>query len=447
MDKRSAKGYGENGPVMRLMRRIITVQPNEIQALGWSWIYIFSLLMSYYIMRPIRDDMAIAAGIQNLAWLFTATLVTMILLNVPFGALVRALPRASFIAITYRFFTANILLFALAIWFADGQQAIWLGRAFFIWLSTFNLFVVSVFWALVVDVFDTEQGRRLFGFIAAGASLGAIFGSAVVVGLARHVPVTALLIAAAALLEIAVFGAKRLSAHAKAMRREEKIIAEQKVGGSVLAGFTHTFSSPYLFNTALFLLLFSMTSTFLYFEQASTASDRFKERASRTEFFATIDLMVNVFTLATQLFLTGRVLRLLGISLTLALLPALSVIGFGVLAIAPSAAALTMMQVARRVGNYAIARPTREILFTVVSREDRYKAKGFGDTVLYRVGDQLGAWLTEFFRVYQISHVQAALIALPLSIIWVLNSLWLGRRRAEIGGKVPGSDHPSPGTP
>jgi AAA family ATP:ADP antiporter len=157
--------------------------------------------------------------------------------------------------------------------------------------------------------------------------------------------------------------------------------------------------------------------------------------------------MVNVFTLATQLFLTGRVLRLLGISLTLALLPALSVIGFGVLAIAPSAAALTMMQVARRVGNYAIARPTREILFTVVSREDRYKAKGFGDTVLYRVGDQLGAWLTEFFRVYQISHVQAALIALPLSIIWVLNSLWLGRRRAEIGGKVPGSDHLSPGTP
>ena len=383
---------------LRTIRRLIAVEPNEIEALAWAWLYIFAVLMSYYIMRPIRDAMGVAGGVKNLPWLFTGTLVAMIVLNVPFGALVRALPRVKFIAVTYRFFALNILAFAAALWVAGPAATIWIGRAFFIWISVFNLFVVSVFWAMIVDTFDSAQGKRLFGFIAAGATLGAIVGSAVVVGFARHVPQTALLVGAAVLLEVAVFGVKHLSAYAKTMRQEEAKEADARVGGSVMSGFVKTFSSLYLFNTAMFLLLFSVTSTFLYFEVTGAAATAFKDKAARTEFFAEIDLAVNVLTLAVQLFLTGRILRVLGVTLTLALLPAVSVLGFGVLALVPSVAATVVFQVVRRGGNFAIARPTREILYTVLPREDRYKAKAFIDTVIYRAGDQIGAWSTQLRR-------------------------------------------------
>jgi AAA family ATP:ADP antiporter len=417
---------------LRLVRRAIAVEPTEIRALVWAWIYIFSVLMSYYIMRPIRDEMGVAGGVQNLPWLFTGTLVAMIVLNVPFGALVRALPRVTFITVTYRFFAANILLFALALWLANGSETIWIGRIFFIWISVFNLFVVSVFWAMIVDVFNAEQGKRLFGFIAAGATMGAIVGSAVVVGLAQHVPQTALLIGAAILLELAVIGVKRLSACATSIRIEDALVADQVVGGSIIAGMTRTFSSTYIFNTALFLLLFALTSTFLYFEQADVIGHAVRDRAARTEFFATIDLAVNVLTLAIQLFFTSRILRVLGITLTLSLLPALSVIGFSVLAVFPTVMAIVVFQVVRRAGNFAVARPTREILFTVVPREDRYKTKGFIDTVVYRVGDQLGAWSSQLFQSFGVGNTEIAVIAIPLSIIWLLDSLWLGRQQAKL---------------
>ena len=418
--------------VSRLLRRTVAIEPGEDAALGWAWLYIFTLLVAYYIMRPIRDEMGVAGGVKNLPWLFTGTLVAMIVLNVPFGWLVRSLPRVRFIAITYRFFAANILVFAVLLWVADKDQTVWVGRAFFIWLSVFNLFVVSVFWAMIVDTFDSDQGKRLFASIAAGATVGAVFGSFVVVALAKHVPQTALLIAAAVLLEIAVFGAKRLSQHATTMRAEEREIADERVGGGILTGFTKTFSSPYLANTALFLLLFSVTSTFLYFEVTEAAAHAYKDHAARTNFFATIDLITNIATLAIQLFLSGRILRLLGITLTLALLPAISVLGFGLLAGAPLLTAIIAFQVVRRAGNFAIARPTREILFTVVPREDRYKAKAFIDTVIYRLGDQIGAWSTDLHTLPGLNHISLAVLAIPLSVAWLLNSLWLGRRQEAL---------------
>src|SRR5947199_3516661 len=195
----------------RFIERLFQVRRSELPVVGWSWLYIFSILSSYYVMRPIREQMGVSGGIENLPWLFTATLVAMILLNVPFGYLVKRLPRVRFIPITYRFFTANILLFALALHLADREQAVWIGRFFFVWLSVFNLFVVSIFWQTIVDVFSSEQGKRLFGFIAAGATIGAIVGSAATALLARSVPTWALLVGAALLLEIAVFSARRLS--------------------------------------------------------------------------------------------------------------------------------------------------------------------------------------------------------------------------------------------
>jgi AAA family ATP:ADP antiporter len=417
----------------RLLTRLIDVRPAEWRALSWSWLYIFSVLFSYYILRPIRDEMGVAGGVENLQWLFTGTLLGMIAINPPFAALVARLPRQKFIALSYRFFLANLLLFALLLHWAGAEQNIWIGRVFFIWTSVFNLFVVSVFWALMVDVFDAEQGKRLFGFIAAGATLGGIVGSSLTALLAKQVPPTYLLLVSAALLEVAVFAVRRLSGLSDTLHRRPATQSEDGViGGSAFSGLKHALSSRYLINVGVYILLFAVTSTFLYFQQAEIARQSFTDRGARTAFFARVDLWVNVLTLVAQLFLTGRVLRLIGVALTLALLPLLSIFGFGTLALAPTIAVLVAYQVIRRAGNFAFARPTREVLFTVVPREDKYKAKSFIDTVIYRLGDQVGAWSYAGLGLLGFGMTGVALVAVPISLAWLVNGLWLGRKQKTL---------------
>jgi AAA family ATP:ADP antiporter len=376
------------------------------------------------VLRPIRDEMGVQGGVENLPWLFTGTLLGMIALNPLFAALVRRLPRERFIAWSYRFFAANLVLFLILFHLADAAQNVWIGRAFFIWLSVFNLFVVSVFWALMVDVFDAGQGKRLFGLLAAGATLGAIAGSTITASLARQLGPTNLFIASIVLLEVAVFAVKKLSIKEQAQ--------ETPIGGGVLAGISHTFRSPYLLGVCLFILLFTVTSTFLYFQQATIARDYFADRASRTAFFAQVDLLVNVLTLAVQLFFTARILRKLGVALTLGILPLFTLLGFAALAAAPVIFVLVAFQVLRRAANFALARPTRELLFTVLPREDKYKAKSFIDTVVYRAGDQVGSWSYLLLSSFGLGIAGVAVVAVPLSAAWLAISLWLGRRQARM---------------
>jgi len=426
-------GIAEAG--YRLLCRIIDVRREELPALLWCWLYIFAVLSSYYIMRPIRDEMGVAGGVNNLPWLFTGTLIGMIVVNVPFAWLVKTLPRSRFIPLTYRFFALNIVLFAVALHFADQEQTVWIGRLFFIWVSVYNLFVVSIFWQLNVDLFTPEQGKRLFGFIAAGATIGAIVGAAVTASLARHVPAMLLLLGAAALLEVAVFAVGRLSHLSPSLHRQPAATErteERPIGGGVFSGITRAFGSRYLVNVSLFLLLFAITSTVLYFQQAGIVSRSFSDRGAQTAFFATVDLLVNILTLAIQLFLTGRLVLWLGVALALAFLPALTIIGFGALAAAPTLGAIAAFQVLRRAGDYGIARPTREVLFTVVPREDRYKAKSFIDTFVYRLGDQLGAWGVGAMQWLGAGAAQLALVAIPIAALWLLNALWLGRRQEKL---------------
>jgi len=418
----------EGGRLYRTLRFAVNVRPNEVAALLWSCLYVFAVLSAYYVIRPIRDEMGVQGGVDNLQWLFTGTLLAMLAVNPPFSALVRRLPRKRFISITYRFFMLNLLVFVACFALATPGQHVWLGRAFFIWASVFNLFVVSVFWALMVDVFDSEQGKRLFGFIAAGASVGAIFGSSVIVGLAKNIEPTFLLFASIVFLEIAVISVAQLSRLSRALHNVPGG-GETPIGGSVIAGFTHTLRSPYLLNGAAFILLYTVTSTFLYFQQAGIVASAFADRAARTQFFGQIDLLVNVLTLVVQVFLTSRILRMLGVAVTLALLPILSVVGFGALALAPTIGVLVALQVVRRVGNFAVARPTRELLFTVIAREDKYKAKTFIDTVIYRAGDQIGSWSYAFLVFLGLGIAGISLVAVPLSVAWVINSLWLGRKQ------------------
>jgi AAA family ATP:ADP antiporter len=292
---------------------------------------------------------------------------------------------------------------------------------------------VSVFWALMVDVFSSEQGKRLFGFIAAGATLGGIVGSSLTATLASHVEPTYLLLASAALLEVAVFSVRHLSRLSNALRLRPAARAEETpIGGPILSGLTHAFKSAYLLNISLYILLFAITSTLLYFQQAAIVNHGFADRGARTTFFAQVDLLVNVLTLGTQLFLTGRLLRVLGVALTLIILPGLSVLGFATLALVPTIAIIVVFQVLRRAGNFAVARPTREVLFTVIPREDKYKAKSFIDTVVYRAGDQIGAWSYGLLSFLGLGMTGIAMAAIPISVAWALNSLWLGRKQEAI---------------
>ena len=430
----------------RLLRRLVEIRREEVPVVGWCWLFIFAVLSSYYIMRPIRDEAGIAGGVNNLQWLFTGTLLGMVLLNIPFAYLVKTLPRRRFIPITYHFFAANIVLFAALLHWADAQQTIWIGRIFFIWVSVYNLFVVSVFWQLNVDLFSPEQSKRLFGLIAAGASIGAIVGSSVTAGLARHVSPIFLLFGAAILLEIAVFSVGRLSRLSPALHRGPAAAAadEAPIGGSVFAGITRAFGSRYLVNVSFFVLLFTVTSTILYFQQAGIVSHSISGRGAQTAFFATVDLCVNILTLAIQLFLTGHIVVLLGVALTLGLLPVLTIIGFGALALMPTIAAVAVFQVLRRAGDYAITRPTREILFTVVPREDRYKAKSFIDTVVYRAGDQIGAWSVALLRGAGLGTAEMALVAIPLAGLWLVDALWLGRRQERLAAEQAAVAVPAP---
>jgi AAA family ATP:ADP antiporter len=434
MSNHSPKATGaEGGLLFRLLRRMIDVQPREATALAYSWLFFFAILSAYYVIRPIRDEMGVAGGVENLPWLFTGTLAGMTLFNPAFSALVARMAPARFISVTYRFFMVNLVLFFLLLRAVTGDGAVWVGRVFFIWVAIFNLFVISVFWGFMADVFRNEQSRRLFGFIAAGGTIGGIVGSTLTSTLVAHVGPAVLLLISAGLLELAVFGVRRLSRLSQATQERQRADnQEAPVGGSVLAGIKSALTSPYLLNISLYMLLYTILSTFLYFQQAAIARDAFADSASRTAFFANIDLAVNVLTLTIQLFITGRIVKRLGVAVTLTLLPALSAAGFFVLGLAPVLWAIVALQVTRRAGNFAVARPTREILYTVLSREDKYKAKSFIDTFVYRFGDQVGAWSYALMGFFGLGVAGIGFAAVPISLAWVANSLWLGRRQEKL---------------
>ncbi|HLT26245.1 MAG TPA: MFS transporter [Zeimonas sp.] len=443
-------------PARGALARLAGVRPGEGALVGGSLLLVFALLASYYVIRPIRDEMGVLGGVENLQWLFTATLAAMLALNPAFSALVRRMPRERFVPLAYLFFAANLVAFAAAFRWLPSEHEPWIGRVFFVWTSVFNLFVVSLFWALMVDVFDSEQGKRLFGPLAAGATLGAVVGSSSTASLAGTLDTAALLLASAGLLVAAcgcVLFVSRRAREAAAARAASRGAATEgggagagtdaagdaphaPIGGSAWAGLTHIARSPYLLAICGYMLLFSITSTLLYFLQAGIVAEHFADRVARTRFFASIDLAVNAATLLVQLFVAGRLLRRFGVARTVSILPALSIAGFGALAFAPGVAVLVVVQVVRRVLNFGLARPTRELLFTVLSREDKYKAKNAIDTVVYRAGDQVGSWSYALLAAVGLGITGIALVAVPLSFAWLANSWWAGRRQEALAASA-----------
>jgi len=425
---------------MNFLQRMVQIRPGEVGATLWSCAYFFFVLCGYYILRPIRDDMGIAGGVRNLPWLFTGTLLAMLLLNPAFSALVARLTRRRFIAWSYRFFMVCLGLFFLLFRYLPESSQVATGRAFYIWTAVFNLFVVSVFWGFAADTFKPEQGRRLFGFLGVGGTLGAICGSGIVAIGAERIEPAWLMLLSIVLLELAVRCSRRAGTAAHRTNDAgtaspglaSPAASNAPIGGGVLAGISHVFRSPYLLGICAYMLLYTILATFLYFQQASIVEEAFADRGARTALFAKIDLAVNILTVLTQLFLTGRVIRLLGVGLTLALLPVICALGFTGLGIIPGLTAIILFQVLRRSGNYALARPAREVLYTVLPREDKFKAKNFIDTFVYRGGDQIGAWSWAFLGWAGVGVAGISFVAVPLALLWAAVAVWLGRKQQKM---------------
>lgn len=422
------------------MRRLVDVRPTERRALLWSFLCFFCLLGSYYVLRPLRDEMAIAGGVGHLQWLFTGTLATMVVIVPVWSALVARLPARRLISFAYQFFLANLLLF----YWLLGRPGDHVGaaRAFFIWCSVFNLFAVSIFWSLLADVFRSDQGKRLFGFVSAGGSAGAIAGPLVASLSVEAIGPVKLLLIAAALLEGAALAAGRLRAWASANpNTSDEVLAapsgaaaappparESGVGGDPWAALLLLARSPYLLAIAGYIVLMTSTGTLAYMLQARLVSAQNLTSAGRTAFFARIDLLVNVGAAIAQAGLAGRLLGRFGVGPALVLSPLLTIASSLALGAAPRLGVLVAGNVVRRIAEFSIAKPAREVLFTVVSREEKYKPKAFIDMVVYRSGDAASAW-----TFTAIAHLGAglrllALAVIPLALGWLAIALWLARR-------------------
>ena len=416
------------------LTRIVAVRPAEIRALLWSFAYFFFLLASYYVLRPVRDEMGIAGGVKNLPWLFTATFFVMLAALPLFGAVVARVPRRRFIPLVYHFFAANILVFWLLLTFKIALTDT--ARVFFVWISVFNLFAVSVFWSFMADLYASEQGKRLFGFIAAGGSAGALLGPLIAVGLAEPIGRANLLLIAALLLEIAVLCAWRLEAAAAALKAGDASPAaadqrESGVGGGWIAGLGMVLRSPYLAGIALWVALLSLAGTFLYFQQANIVAALFDDPNRRTAVFAQIDLAVSLLTIVVQFVATGKLIRRFGAGPAAAFLPLVFAAGFLTLALTPMLWVVIAFQAMQRAANFAISNPAREVLFTVVGREEKYKAKYVIDNVVFRGGDAVSGWLFHALRGLGMELHAIALATVPVAVGWLVLALLLGRTHEQ----------------
>jgi AAA family ATP:ADP antiporter len=422
--------------VQRWLTRAVAVRPEEVRAVLWSFAYFFCLLAGYYILRPLRDEMGVAGGVRNLHWLFTATFIVMLVAVPIFGAVVARLPRRRFIPLVYHFFVANIAIFWVLLTLGAGKEQV--ARVFFVWISVFNLFAVSVFWSFMADLFAADQGKRLFGFIAAGGSAGALAGPALTVWLVGAMGPVNMLIVAGLLLEAAVLCARRLeSALPKTENQSQQKAEPEVLGGNWFAGFALLLRSPYLAGIALWVLLLSLAGTFLYFQQANIVASASDDPAVRTRIFASIDLAAGVLTLIVQIFATGRFMGRFGAGPAAALLPVVFLIGFAALATSPALMLVIAFQALQRTANFAVSNPAREVLFTVVDREEKYKAKYLIDGVVFRGGDALSGWLFNTLRAAGVELAAISLVAVPLAAAWIGVSLLLGKAHERRAVKPP----------
>jgi AAA family ATP:ADP antiporter len=428
----------------RLLRRVVDVEPGETRAVVVSFLYFFFALSSYFILRPIRDEMAVASGVRNLPYLFAGTLGAMLIANPLYAAVVARFPMRRFVAITYGFFAVNLLAFYV-LWRLEVAE-VGVGRTFFVWTSVFNLFVPSVFWGVMADTFHQAQAKRLFGVIAVGGTLGAVSGAAITSFLVESAGVANLLLISAAFVVVAaaLVGALPDRSAGQAGGSAAEPAGRELIGGSAWAGLTHVVRSPYLAGIAGFLLLYTFGSTVVYSAQTDIIGRAYEDRELRTAVLARIELATQLITGFGQAFLTGRIIKRAGLSVTLAAVPAVSIAGFTALGVAawgvlPLLATFVVFNIARRATEFMLTNPSRKVLFTVISREDKYKASSFLETFVYRAGDQVAVWSYAGLAAAGLTLVGISWITVPISAVYLALGVWLGRRQRELAALTTAS--------
>jgi AAA family ATP:ADP antiporter len=438
-----ARGIGQrplksDSRLATLVHRLVVVQPEELPALLAAFATLFCMFFSYTILRPIRDTMGITSGVEKLPYLFWGTFVGMLAIQPVYGWLTSRFRRPVFLPWVYAFFTANLLAFYL--WFNLQQDHTWIARTYYVWVSVFNFFIVAVFWSLMADVFTREQAGRMFGFIAAGASTGGLLGPLVAGRLAVPLgTINLLLISATLLASSLIFMRRVIHWHRHFGSGARGIEVDTPLGGHMLAAFRQVIRSRYLLGIALFVILLSWVSTFLYLEQQAFVAKVFATRDERTRFFSDVDFWVQTFSLITQMFLFGRLFKWVGLRPLLVSVPLIMTAGYAIFALLPSFAVLVGVLAVRRVGEYGITRPSRDSLYTVCTREEKYKAKSLIDTFIYRGGDATSA------SVYQLLTVGLGLgaagigwVGALISALWMWLALGLGKSHERAG------QHPAP---
>ena len=410
--------------------KVLGLERHEYVAVAWSFAYFFCVLSSYYILRPVREAMAVGSGADTIPYLFIGTFVAMLVATPIFGWVASRFARRVFLPWVYLFFVSNILIFWVVFSraVAADETHVWLGRAFFVWLSVFNLFVVSVFWSFMADIYTREQGRRLFGVIAAGGSVGALLGGAATSALVVQIGFQNLMPISAAMLALAIVCISQLRKWVHVEHETEitqTVESDEPLGGNPLAGVTHLLSSKYFAGIAISSVIASLLGTALYMFMAELVEASMPSANEQTRFFSNINVATNALSLVGQMFLVKHVVARYGIGVSLALMPIVSVIGFALLAMDPVLAVVAILTVARRALGFGFSKPTTDMLYSVVTPEEKYKTKNFIDTAVYRGGDVVGTWTIKLMAALGITGI--SLVLLPFAVIWAIVSLWLGR--------------------
>jgi ATP:ADP antiporter, AAA family len=423
------------------LQRFLNIEKEEVGPILMAAFYFFCILVALQIMRPAREALGMQRGIEAIRWLFMGTLVITLFVNPVYGWLVSQFRKMTFIATMYLFFASNLLVFYGLLVFAPQAAGEISGMVFYVWMSVFNLFVTMIFWSLMADRFSYEQSKRLFGAIAVGGTVGAIVGSGQAWILAERIGTPALLLIAAAFLAMAVGAAiavNRMTAdwqptEAETLPGTQNVV----IGGSAWEGFRSVFRSRYLLGISAYVLILAVLVTFVYFTRLQMVAALGDDLDMRTGVFAQIDLITQVATLVLQALITGHLMRRLGVGITLAITPVVVALGFIGLAIVGSLAFLIFFDATFRATQRAIMRPARETLFTVVPLEDKYKAKAFTDTFVYRTGDAVGAWTEGLLGRLGMALVGLGAVAVPLAILWAGLGIWLARIQGGLAGQEP----------
>ncbi|GAA0412422.1 MFS transporter [Cocleimonas flava] len=422
-------GAKESHPIQRLLNFASDIKPHEIRITLASFLLVFILMAGYYILRPVRDAMASDWTDVEVSFLWTLTFFFSIITVSLYSSLISRVRYKQLVPYVYAFFAFSFLLFYLGTQLATG--IVLLDKSFYVWISVFSLFHISVFWSLMSDIFTRPQATRLFGFIGAGASVGAIIGPSIPAFLATNIGTDNLLLIASALLILTI----PLSIWLQKLKLSDLEIDSHDsssndvdiIGGKLFSGINDFLKSPYLIMIAVFILLYTSISSFVYFELKNLLADY--DRETRTQIWSSMDLVVNTLTVFVAVFATGRMAKRFGLSFTLASVPVLIAAGMLLLAFAPIVGVVIAVQVIRRAGNYAVTRPAREMLFTVVSRQVRFKTKPVIDIIIYRGGDMLNAWaFTALTQGLGLSLAAVAGVGAVIAMIWAACGIYLGRK-------------------